>query len=83
MFEAECSECNEIFSGEFKLKTHMCRVHVSNPSFEDYYMKNWFIRNSCISVFCKQQSKELALLYSENCVQNQVPVTIHYPPNLK
>ena len=44
MHEAECPECNEIFGGELKLKTHMCRVHVANPSFKHFYMKNWFVR---------------------------------------
>ena len=57
MHEAECPECNEIFAGEAKLKTYICRVHVTNPSFQNFYMKNWFKKESCISVFCEEQEK--------------------------
>ena len=78
MHEEECPECNELFGGELKLKTHMCRVHVANPSFKHFYMKNWFVRESCISILCKQQNKEVALLHNEHCTRN----CEYYPQNL-
>ena len=58
MHESECPECNEIFAGEAKLKTHMCRLNVTNPSFQNFYMKNCFLKDSCISVFCEEQKKK-------------------------
>ena len=29
--EHKCYECGEVFAGEHKLKTHICRQHVENP----------------------------------------------------
>ena len=62
--EIECNACNEKFAGLRKLKNHMCRIHVVNPSSGDYYMKNWYLNNDCISVFSKQQQREVALIHS-------------------
>ena len=62
--EIECNTCNEKFAGLRKLKNHMCRIHVGNPSSGDYYMKNWYLNNDCISVFSKQQQREVALIHS-------------------
>ena len=33
----------------------------------DLYVKNWFVRNSCIPVFSKRLKKEIVLLHSELC----------------
>ena len=43
-------------------------------------MKNWFVRESCISIFCKQQNKEVALLHSDHCTRSSH--CEYYPPNL-
>ena len=32
MHEVHCSSCNETFAGDLKLKTHMCRMYIENPS---------------------------------------------------
>ena len=45
----------------------MCRKHVQNPDYMDLYVKNWFVRNSCIPVFSKPLKKEIVLLHSELC----------------
>jgi hypothetical protein len=66
----ECENCNEKFAGINKLNSHMCRIHVINPSFGDYYMKNWFVKNECIRVFSEQKQKEISILHSELCIKN-------------
>ena len=79
--EIECNTCNEKFAGLRKLKNHMCRIHVVNPSSGDYYMKNWYLNNDCISVFSKQQQREVALIHSIYCVEKQH--CSYFPTSLK
>ena len=67
MHELECKSCNSIFPSDTKLKDHMCRLHVSNPSNKFLYMKDWFVMDSCIRVYDSGQQKEIALLHSDNC----------------
>ena len=62
-----CEFCKLTFISEKKLSTHMCRKHVQNPDYMDLYVKNWFVRNSCIPVFSKPLKKEIVLLHSELC----------------
>ena len=45
----------------------MCKVHLDNPSYKQYYMKNWYIENSCIRIFSKEQEKEVAILHNDFC----------------
>ena len=65
-----CEDCDEKYAGERKLKTHMCRVHVKNPTKNELYMKNWFIKNECIRVFSEKRKKEIAIIHSDLCVKN-------------
>ena len=66
-----CEYCHVKFSGRKKLRNHMCRNHVKNPSWGDFYMKNWFVKNECVRVFSEQQQKEVATIHSELCVENR------------
>ena len=65
-----CEHCDENLAGIAKLKKHMCRMNVKNPSILDLYMKNWFVRNDCLRVFSENKSKEIAIIHSEVCVEN-------------
>ena len=76
----KCPDCCETFAGEAKLKTHMCRLHIENPSSTHFYMKNWFIKNSCISVFSDIEEKEVAVLHSSDCIHKN-PCSV-FPPSL-
>ena len=67
MHEVKCDKCNEKVGGEHKLKTHMCRIIVANPTIDSLYMKNWYLPNECIRVFCNEQKKQLAILHSKKC----------------
>ena len=66
-----CSSCDEKFVDLEKLKTHTCRIHIKNPSSEDLYMKNWYVKHSCISVFSVIEKKEVVVLHSSLCVNTQ------------
>ena len=78
--EVRCDTCNEKFGGTKKLKAHTCRIHVVNPSSEFFYMKNWYVRNECIRVFCEFKKALLAVLHSEECYS--VRQCSEFPSNL-
>ena len=43
-------------------------MHIINPSFGDYYMKNWFARDDCIRIFSETQKVDIGMLHSEKCI---------------
>ena len=49
--EFSCEICELTFQSEEKLKTHMCRLIVTNPTCGDYYTKNWILVNGCTRIF--------------------------------
>ena len=67
----ECQKCNEMFAGIEKLNGHICRVHIKNPRYKDYYMKDWLIRNDCIRVFSRKKQCEVGILHSELCLESK------------
>ena len=81
MHDLECDTCKEMFASDTKLKAHMCRLHVSNPSKHTLYMKDWFVKNSCIRVYNNELQKEIALLHSNQC-EDCKPCS-EYPTNLR
>ena len=81
MHEVKCSDCDEKFAGETRLKSHMCRIHIENPDSEYLYMKNWFIKDTCIQVFGKEEEKNVALLHCKHCTE--IEYCSEFPPGLK
>ena len=73
MHEIKCDQCGEMFGGETKLKTHMCRIPITNPISHNLYMKNWFIANECIRVFCNEKKKQVSILHSKQCDDDNCP----------
>ena len=67
MHEIKCDVCDEMFGGERKLKTHICRNHIENPTCGKLYTKSWNSPNECIRVFCNEQKKQLAIIHSKDC----------------
>ena len=65
--EVKCDKCNEKFGGDQKLRTHMCRIHVTNPTYKSIYIKDWYLRSECIRIFCNEEKKQLAILHSKDC----------------
>ena len=76
----KCSDCSETFAGETKLKKHMCRQDIINPSSMQFYTKNWYIKNSCILIFNGEQEKEVAILHSDHCLKESCA---DFPPDLQ
>ena len=55
MHEVKCDKCGEMFGGERKMKTHMFRISIANPTFFNSYTKSWYLENECIRVFCNKK----------------------------
>ena len=67
--EEKCDVCDERFAGSTKLKTHICRVHVTNPTYGSLCVKKWYINHECIRVFCEKSKKHIAWLHSKQCLK--------------
>ena len=66
--EVQCEDCSEKFKGLNRLKNHMCRLYIGNPSCGDFYVKNWMIKNECVRVFSENLKREIAIIHSEVCL---------------
>ena len=77
MHQHFCSHCSCSYVGEKKLKKHLCRIFLCNPSCPEkgFYTKDWFERNKCIRVFDTNTETEVAVLHSEDCVEKNICVT--------
>ena len=70
-FEAEqmmCKNCDLTLKTKDKVKTHVCKVSIRNPSSGPLYMKGWYDRNGCTQIFNSNLNEEVAWLHAEICV---------------
>ena len=70
-FEAEqikCKKCDLTLKTEDKVKTHVCKVSIRNPSSGPLYMKGLYDRNGCTQIFNSKLNEEVAWLHAEICV---------------
>ena len=67
MHEVECTSCKCTFRSEAKLQDHICRLHITNPSYKTMYMKDWFVKDTCVRVYDSVLQNEIALLHCDNC----------------
>jgi hypothetical protein len=75
----ECKNCNLTCKTEDKLENHMCRIEVKNPSFCDFYTKNWIALNRCSYVFHRIEKVEVAVLHCKDCTENKNRCSEKFP----
>ena len=75
----QCDVCEIACSTEDKLKKHLCRVTVRNPSFCDLYTKNWILVNRCTFIYHRVKKVEVALLHCKDCTENISRCTEKFP----
>ena len=66
----ECETCGLVYATEEKLKKHMCRITIKNPSFCDLYVKNWIAVNICNLIYHRIEKSEVAILHCQACIDN-------------
>ena len=77
--EYQCKVCSLTCKTKSKLKDHLCRVIVRNPSFCDYYTKNWIVLNRCTPIFHRFEKREIAILHCKECQENQNRCSEKFP----
>ena len=58
------------FKDKVKMKSHMCRIHIDNPTCGDYYLKNWILSEGCTRIYSNSRKSLLVFLHSEECITN-------------
>ena len=74
----ECETCKIVCKSEEKLKKHICRVTVRNPSFCDFYTNNWITVNRCTSIYHRKK-EEVAVFHCKDCMENINRCTGKFP----
>ena len=69
--ETSILSLNNLGKTEEKLENHLCRITVKNPSFCDFYTKNWIAINRCSYMFHIIEKVEVALLHCKDCTENK------------
>ena len=54
-----------------KIDGHICKLEITNPTFESFYTKNWLDRNGCNAIYCSKLGEEVAILHCENCTSSK------------
>ena len=57
----------------------MCRINVRNPTFCDFYAKNWIVLNRCTPIFHRIEKKEVAILHCIDCKENKNRCSEKFP----
>ena len=55
------------FKEDLKLKMHLCKVTVKNPTFGTLYTKDWYDANGCTQIFCHKRNKGIIWLHNKSC----------------
>ena len=68
-----CEKCNHTSKDEWKHITHICKVHINNPTFRDLYTKEWLDQNGCNAIYSADLQEDILWLHSDNCWKNEHP----------
>ena len=75
----ECETCDLVCKTGEKLKKHLCRIEVKNPTFGDFYISNWVVTNRCNPIFHKIKNQEIAILHCKECMNNENRCSDKFP----
>ena len=65
--QLHCEKCDLYFKEDLKLKMHLCKVTVKNPTFGTLYTKDWYDANGCTQIFCRKRNKGIIWLHNKSC----------------
>ena len=65
-----CGDCCLIFRTMGRLRNHICKLPINNPTFGSLYSKSWWDGNGCNPIFCHQKNQEVAWLHHNQCWSN-------------
>jgi hypothetical protein len=68
-----CDCCEIAFKTKEKLKQHICKVVVKNPTSCSLYTKNWYNAKGCNPIYCLRQNQDVAWLHYEKCWKHIYP----------
>ena len=77
----ECQTCHVIFATTEKLKKHLCRITIRNPSFCDMYIKHWIAVNNCNLIYHRIKKIEIAIIHCQNCIKTNQGVVKDFQPS--
>ena len=63
-----CGDCSLIFRSLGRLRNHICKLPIKNPTFGSLYSKSWWDGNGCNPIFCVRKNQEVAWLHHEQCL---------------
>ena len=67
LHDEKCNLCDWAFESRKKLKEHICKIHIRNPTHGNCYMKKWILANGCTPIYNKMTEKEIVTLHFDDC----------------
>ena len=74
-----CGDCSLILKSLERLRSHICKLPIKNPTFGSLYSKSSWDGNGCNPIFCVRKNQEVAWLHHEHCLSKVK--TCHLAPN--
>ena len=67
MHDENCNMCDLAFEIRDKLKDHICKINVRNPTHGNCYLKNLILAKGCTPIYNKATKKEIVTLHFDDC----------------
>ena len=61
------------FENDSKLRTHICKTNIRNPTYGNLYLNNWILTKGCTPIFNRHFKKEVVTLHWEDCWRRICP----------
>ena len=77
----KCNACDLAFESKQKIKDHICKISIRNPTHGNCYMTNWILAQGCTPIYNKATKKEIVTLHYEDCWRKISPCAELKPLN--
>ena len=71
--EEKCNKCDLAFESRNKLRDHICKIYIHNPTHGNCYLKNWIQANGCTAIYNKATKTEIVTLHFDDCWRRITP----------
>jgi hypothetical protein len=73
-----CDKCLLTSKDDWKHQIHICKVDITNPTFGDFYTKEWLDHNGCNAIYSLEANEDIICLHSDKCWSKEIPC--HWTP---
>ena len=59
-----CTKCHHTSKNNTKHTNHTCKVYIQNPTYKNFYTKEWLNGNGCNAIYCSELQEDVIWSHS-------------------